>query len=169
MYTIGIGWSKLSQPFLWLVALVLIGPCARPAHAQGFPPTLTLEVVNGTVRRQLAPLPFQTGNVLELQATVSPGSPGTRVQVDAYIALQPPGCSSPSCFLFWLGGTNFTTIPQPILRNTQLTSAFRGTIFRFAFSGTEPAGTYVWFGALTVPGTVTLIGQVTQAPFTFSP
>ena len=109
---------------------------------------------------------FHTGNQLILNAQVIPGPP--LVTADVYIALQPPGCAADACLLFWQGDLHFTTTPQPTLRNWTI-SPFNGPIFSYTFGGTEPVGTYVWLGVYTVPGTGNLLGEVTQAPFTFSP
>lgn len=46
---------------------------------------------------------------------------------------------------------------------------YRGSIFRYIFGGNEPVGSYVWLGAFTAPGTLNIIGDIAQAPFTFSP
>ena len=119
-----------------------------------------------TLRLRLNQPTFQTGNQLSLTAEVIPGL--TPVTVDVYIALQPPGCTSFACLLFWQGGFNFTTTPQPLLRNWRL-SPFTGPIFTYTFGGTEPVGSYVWLGAFVGPGTLTLVGEVTQASFTFYP
>ena len=120
-------------------------------------PTLSLSVNQPSMQR---------GNTLTLTALVTPGP--TPVTADVYIALQPPGCTSSACIFFWQGGLSFTATPQPILRNW-LISPFHGPIFTYTFGGTEPAGRYVWLGAFVVPGTGTLIGGITEAPFTFSP
>jgi hypothetical protein len=103
---------------------------------------------------------------LTLTARMTTGP--SHVTADVYIALQPPGCTSFACIFFWQGGLNFTVTPQPILRNWPI-SPFSGPIFSYTFGGTEPAGTYIWLGAFTEPGTLNLIGEVTQVPFTFSP
>ena len=108
----------------------------------------------------------RTGDTLTLTAGTTTGP--TPVTVDVYIVLQLPGCSSLACLLFWQGGLNFTTTPQPVLRNWPI-SPFDGPIFSYTFGGMEPVGSYAWLGAFTVPGTLNLIGGITQAPFTFSP
>lgn len=108
---------------------------------------------------------FRTGNTLTLSAVSTPGP--TPVTADVYIALQPPGCTSLACALFWLGGTSFTATPTPILPNWPI-SSFNAPIFHYTFDGTEPVGSYVWQGAFTVPGAGNLIGSMTQAPFTLS-
>jgi len=120
-------------------------------------PQLTLTVNQTT---------FHKGDQLTLIALATPGL--TPVTADVYIALQPSGCTSFTCIFFWQGGLNFTATPQPILRNW-LISPFNGPIFTYTFGGTEPVDSYVWLGAFVVPGTGTLMGGITQAPFTFSP
>jgi hypothetical protein len=109
---------------------------------------------------------FRRGDSLILTANITSGP--TPVTADVYIALQPPGCTSFACIFFWQGGVNFTVTPQPILRNW-LISPFNGPIFTYTFDGTESVGSYVWLGAFVVPGTGTLMGGITQAPFTFNP
>jgi len=109
---------------------------------------------------------FQRGDNFSLRVAVTPGP--TPITADVYIALQPPGCTSFACIFFWQGGLNFTATPQPLLRNW-LISPFNGPIFTYTFGGTEPVGGYIWLGAFVVPGTGTLMGGITQAPFTFSP
>ena len=120
-------------------------------------PMLVLSVNTPSVR---------TGDALTLTAVTTLGP--TPATADLYIALQPPGCSAPSCLLFWQGGLNFTTFPQPVAHNWPI-SPFNGQIFSYTFGGTEPVGSYTWLGVFTVAGTVTYIGEITQAPFTFSP
>ena len=120
-------------------------------------PTLALSVNTPSVR---------TGDTLTLTAVTTPGP--TPVTADVYIALQPPGCTSGACLLFWQGGSNFTVTPAPIRRKWRI-SPFNGPIFSATFGGTVPVGSYVWLGAFVVSGTGTLMGGITQAPFTFGP
>jgi hypothetical protein len=40
---------------------------------------------------------------------------------------------------------------------------FSGEVFRYTFTGGEPHGAYTWFAALTVPGTLTLIGHFAES------
>jgi hypothetical protein len=109
---------------------------------------------------------FHTGDPLVLNAQATPGPSPT--QADVYIVLQPPGCSSLACALYWQGDLNFIATPQPILHNWPV-SPFNGPIFSHTFAGTEPVGSYVWLGFFTVPETLNVIGATTQAPFSFSP
>src|SRR5262249_57772109 len=90
---------------------------------------------------------FHTGNQLILNATVTTGL--TPVQADVYIALQPPGCTSSACLLFWQGGSNFTPTPQPLLGNW-LVSSFAGPIFSYTFGCTDAVGPSVSFGGVTM-------------------
>jgi len=121
------------------------------------PPTLLLTVNQASLR---------TGDTLILTARVIPGS--TPTAADVYIALQVPGCTALACSLYWQGDVNFTTTPQPYVSNWSV-SAFSGPIFSYTFSGTEQAGSYVWLGAFTVPGTGGILRGIMQAPFTFTP
>jgi hypothetical protein len=119
----------------------------------------------GTATLALNQQTFSLGNQLGLRAIVDPGS--NPANADLYVALEAPGCTSLACAHFWQGGTAFTAAPQPILRNWPIQS-FDGTIFTYTFGGAEPAGTYTFLAAFTVPGTGTVIGNITQISFTFS-
>ena len=120
-------------------------------------PRLTLSYNNGSLR---------TGDTLTLSARAVPGTAPTNA--DVYILLQLPGCATLACSLYWQGGTNFSSTPQPILRNWQIAS-FDEPIFSYRLSGTEPAGTYRWLAAFVVPGSGEIIGALTQPKFTFAP
>jgi len=109
---------------------------------------------------------FRTGEQLILQAMVAPGP--DPVMADVYIVLQPPGCSSFACILFWQGGLNFTPTPQPIVRSW-LISPVSGQIFVHTFGGPEPVGSYTWLAALIDSGTGNILGGIVRAPFTFGP
>src|SRR5262249_5754025 len=111
---------------------------------------LTSTTTTGRLTLSLNQTTFHTRDQLSLNAQVIPCP--TPVTADVYIGLQSPGCILGPCLFFWQGGLNFTTTPQPLLRNWPI-SAFNGTIFRYTFSGTELVGTYVWLGVFTVPGT----------------
>ncbi len=102
-------------------------------------PTLALTVNTPSVHK---------GDTLTLSALATPGP--TSATADVYIVLQPPGCASFTCLLFWQGGLTFTATPQPLLRNWPI-SPFNGPIFRYTFDGTALAGPYVWVGPSRCP------------------
>ena len=103
---------------------------------------------------------FRPGETLVLSATVTPGS--TPVSVDAYVAVELPDRS----LLFFQGNDRFTPVLQPIA--TGVTPApVTGEIFRYPFTGAEPVGPYRWLAAFTATGTLQLLGDVVEVPFTF--
>lgn len=105
---------------------------------------------------------LRTGQTLSVTASVAPGA--TPVTADAYVAIQLPGGS----LLFLQGDGTFTTAILPIVQNWTV-SPFSGQILAYTFGGGEPTGSYAILGAFTQPGTLTFIGAIAQAPFTFSP
>ncbi len=146
-----------------------IGPAGVLAWGDGgFTAANTLMVMYERAQLSLAAnnSSFRRGQALALNAAVSPGP--ASLTADVYIALQFPGCGSLACALYWQGGLNFTATQQPYVRDWRVASV-NEPIFDYVFDGTEPAGNYVWYGALTEPGTLNLIGSIKQAPFTFSP
>ncbi len=116
------------------------------------PPTLTVEVNAGT---------FGTGDTLVLSAALAPGA--TTSPVDAYVVLRLPDGTllslQPGGALV-LGLVPFATGVTP--------TAAAGVLFSFTFTGGEPAGEYLWVGALTTPGTLDVVNG-SSAPFTFTP
>ncbi|RMF90565.1 MAG: M6 family metalloprotease domain-containing protein [Nitrospinota bacterium] len=105
---------------------------------------------------------FQSGDTLILTATVTPGA--TPQRVDVYVALQLPN----GLRLFLQQNGRLIRAVRPLVRNWPVT-LFNGELFRHTFRGTEPAGNYTWEGAFTEAGTGTVIGEVSQAPFSFTP
>lgn len=105
---------------------------------------------------------FNTANTMTLTATTSVSNPPTFA--DVYVALQLPNGS----LLVMQAGGSFSTALTPMLSNVSV-PAFSGPIFNYTFTGTEPPGNYVWFAALTTPGTLNVIGTLATAPFTFAP
>lgn len=105
---------------------------------------------------------LHTGQTLLVTASVAPGP--TPVTADVYVAVQLPGGS----LLFLQGDGTFTAAIQPIVRSWTV-SSFSGQIFAYTFGGGEPVGSYAMLGAFTNPGTLSFIGPIVSAPFTFSP
>jgi lysophospholipase L1-like esterase len=116
-------------------------------------PTLTLELDQDA---------FRAGDTLSLRATLTPG--GLPAAVDAYIVVRLPDGSFSSL------ASDGTLLPGlwPI-EHAFTPFPFSGEVFRFTFQGGESPGTYTWMGALTQPGTLTLIGSLDQDPFTVGP
>ena len=111
----------------------------------GFGPTLAATVsLNGFA--------FYTGQQITYQATLTPGS--TPTQVDIYLGvLLPDGVT----FLSFVPGPGDTTIafafgsvPVPFAANVTLTPTV--VPFAYTFTGTEPIGTYYTYAALAVAG-----------------
>jgi hypothetical protein len=82
--------------------------------------------------------------------------------VDRYIALQVPDQTQS----FLQANDGLTPPPQPLVANWPVTSVST-EIFRYTFTGSEPAGCYTWLGALGVPGTGTVLGNIASGSFTF--
>ena len=148
----------------WNTTMAGVSPTAWAYLAQNRDPLLDLLVP--TLSLSVKQQDLRTGNTLTLSARATPGS--SAVVADVYIALQFPGCVSLACVQFWQGGLNFTTTAQPILRDWPV-AFFAAPVFSYSFSGEEPAGSYRWLAAFAVPGTLNLIGVITQTSFTFVP
>ncbi|RMF83810.1 MAG: hypothetical protein D6736_20665 [Nitrospinota bacterium] len=123
--------------------------------------TATFTLVSG-LELSLNQSSFQTGDTLILTATVIPGA--TPQRVDVYVALRLP--NGIRLFLQWDG--RLIRAARPLVRNWLVTS-FHGELFRHTFRGTEPDGDYTWKGAFTEAGTRRVIGEISQAPFSFTP
>lgn len=104
---------------------------------------------------------FRSGQTLSLTATVTPGA--TPRTVDVYVAV-----SLPDGTLLFYFYPSFTTDIRPAV-TTWTVASFSGEIFRYTFTGGEPSGSYTWWAAFTEPGTLTIIGSIASAAFTFSP
>lgn len=148
----------------WSTTMCGISPTAWVYFAQNGDPLrdLTVPVLTLSVNQPS----FRAGDTLSFTANVTPVP--VPVVADVYIALRSPGCGGLACLLFWQGGLSFTATPTPIATNTPV-STFAQPPLGYTFAGTEPAGTYAWLGALTEPGTSTLIRPITETPFTFTP
>jgi pimeloyl-ACP methyl ester carboxylesterase len=122
---------------------------------------LTTNTQLPTLHLQVNDTRFRPGQAISVTATLTPGlSPMT---VDAYVLVRVPDGTVLS-----LSGNGFSASLVPIA--TALTPvSFTGDILRFSFAGSEPPGGYTWFAALTEAGTLNVIGDIDQDPFTFSP
>ncbi len=105
---------------------------------------------------------FSTGDTLVLTSgEVSISTPAT---VDAYLAIQLPDGS----MLFLHEDGNISPDIRP--RATGIAPAsFTGELFRFPITTPLPTGNYTWLAALAEPGTLSLIGGISRASFSFSP
>jgi len=112
----------------------------------------------------MAPFAFNstTNNVMTLTATTAASNPVANA--DVYVALQLPD----GTLLFMQPGGGFGTTLTPLVSNISVPD-FTGPIFNFTFTGTEPAGNYTWFAALTTPGSLNVIGTLAAVPFSFAP
>lgn len=103
---------------------------------------------------------FSPGDTLTLMAMVDPGT--DLGPVDVYIALQFP---DQALFFFQADGS-FTPEFRPVVAGWTVTP-FDGEIFRHAFNGGEASGRYTWLAVFTRPGTLEMVSNIAQAPFTF--
>jgi hypothetical protein len=103
---------------------------------------------------------FGPGQSMSVVATVVP-QPPTSPLVDAYVVLRFPTGD------FYSLQADGRLLPGviPMARNFR-PSAFLSRVHAFTFTGIEPAGTYVWYAALTHPGTLTLTSDLYQTSFT---
>jgi hypothetical protein len=96
-----------------------------------------------------------------LTATLNPGS--FQIPTDAYVVVRLPDGS-----LLSLQLTGALPGIVPIARNF-VPIVFTGELLRYTFSGGETPGPYSWFGALTLAGTLHVLGGIEERDFTFSP
>jgi len=105
---------------------------------------------------------FRTSDSLTLAAAVNPGS--LAIAADVYFGIQLPD----GTMFFKQPDGSYSTAITPMLSNAPLGSV-AGNLFNYIFIGSEPAGTYEWFLIAFSPGTADIIGQISTAPFTFTP
>jgi YVTN family beta-propeller protein len=105
---------------------------------------------------------FRPGTTLALGGTTYAG-PSPR-RLDAYVELRLPDDTR----VFLTPDGSFTREVRP-LASDWLVGARSGEIFRYTFAGNEPSGSYRWLGYFTEPGTSSIVGPISQAPFAFSP
>ncbi|MDD5560272.1 hypothetical protein [Candidatus Methylomirabilis sp.] len=94
---------------------------------------------------------FHTGQQITYQATLTPGS--TPTQVDIYLGVLLPDGMTFLSFVPGPGGTitfAFGAVPVPFAANVTLTSTV--VPFSYTFTGTEPVGTYYTYAGLAVAG-----------------
>jgi len=83
---------------------------------------------------------------------------------DVYVALQLPD----GTLLVMQPDGSFSTTMTALASNIPVPD-FNGPIFNYTFTGAEPVGSYPWFAALTMPGTLNVIGTLAVAPLSFGP
>jgi subtilisin family serine protease len=115
---------------------------------------------------------FHTGQTLNYQATLTPGS--TPTQVDIYLgALLPDGVTFVSLMEVSPGVISFALGPSPIPFSANVTLTQAVIPFSYTFNGLEPVGTYLMYAGLVIAGTDpfrtgNLISLAVQA-FQFTP
>jgi hypothetical protein len=104
---------------------------------------------------------FRAGDPMIVDAIFAAGSPPAIV--DAYIVVRLPDGS----FLSLLPGGQVSPGLVPFMRNF---TSFDKTpeVFRYTLNGSEPPGTYAWLSALVTPGTLNIVGPLTQVTFTIA-
>lgn len=115
---------------------------------------------------------FGTGQTITYQATLTPGS--TPTQVDIYFGVLMPDGVTFLSFVPGPGGSiafAFGPVPVPFAANVTLSSTV--VPFSYTFTGTEPVGTYFTYAGLTVAGSDPLQPanqlSVSVQAFQFSP
>ncbi len=133
--------------------LVVLLPVAVWATCTGAQPVLCLSLNRSA---------FQAGQTLRLTATASPGI--APAPVDVYLALHLPA----GTLLFLQDDGTFTTNWTPLATGWTPTS-FVGQVFVHTFGSGDPGGAYTWYAAFASRGTLSFIGGIATAPFTFTP
>jgi hypothetical protein len=126
------------------------------AHAREVPPPPVMP------KLLVGVLPSSSGRGLIVTATVSPGD--APMPVDVYIVAQVPDGSLLSLTVDGRVVSGIFPIVQSFVP-----VPLSAEVFRHEFAGNEPAGDYVWIGALTRPDSLELIGDLYGETFTFSP
>ena len=105
---------------------------------------------------------FRPGDVLAIGLTLDEASaPADR---DVYVAIQLPDDS----LLFIAEDGTATPTAMPYLRHWDGTALVRKA-FAYPFTGGEPLGPYKVLAAFTAPGSMTFLGPILSAPFSFAP
>ena len=103
---------------------------------------------------------YRGGDAMQLNLVATPGS----AAVDLYVALQFPDGSL--LFVTQGGGVSSSMTP---FRSGWTGGIIDQEVFRYAFGGGEPAGTYHWHAGITQMGTGTWVGPIVSTPFSFAP
>jgi hypothetical protein len=104
---------------------------------------------------------FRAGDVMALSASLTPGVSPPRA--DAYVVLQLPNGQ----LLSWTGH-GFVPGIVPIVENIRPVN-HRAVIALLAVPSGVPTGTYTWLSALTAPGTLNLVSDISARRFTIVP
>jgi hypothetical protein len=105
---------------------------------------------------------FGRGDMLTLTATLLP-EPNPQ-PVDCYVMLRKPDGAT----AFLQADGRLTAERRPVLSHVMRAPLSR-ELFRHIVAASDPSGTYRWIGALTKPGTSTIIGERVEVPFTVGP
>ena len=117
-----------------------------------------VSALSGGLALSLNAYTYRTGDTMQLNATLSPLASPT--QADAYVVVRLPDGTYLS---LQLDGP--LPVLVPIARNF-VPFTYAAQVARSTFAGVEPGGVYTWFGALTQPGTLNLVGPLWQVQFT---
>jgi alpha-tubulin suppressor-like RCC1 family protein len=105
---------------------------------------------------------LHTGSAHTARATLLPGP--TPPAANVFLALQLPDAS-----LLYLRGDGTLTPTGEAIAAVAPVPTYTGQVFQHTFTGTEPAGTYRWLGALADPTTGAFLGPLAETPFTVNP
>ena len=123
---------------------------------------LSREVFSAPLTLSLNQPSFGRGDMLILTAILLP-EPSAQ-PVDCYVMLRKPD----GAMAFLQADGRLTAENRPVLSHVML-APLRREIFRHIVVDGDPGGTYRWSGALTRPGTSTIIGEMVEVPFTIRP
>lgn len=104
---------------------------------------------------------FRAGDVMAVSASMTPGAGAPLV--DAYLVLRLPDGQ----LLSWTPGGLVPGL-VPLARNVQPVSV-RQIVVNVAIPPGVPAGTYTWLSGLTAAGTLHLVTEIAERPFTIAP
>jgi len=108
---------------------------------------------------------YITGDTMDVSLEIKAGTEPT--DADLYIRLKLPNgtyhyCTTPAC-------SPFSKTLTPVLSSWSVTNFGPAVFFSYTFGGGEPPEGYAWQAVLTEPGTYNVIGDLSSAPFAFSP
>lgn len=136
---------------------------AGPATGLNVPTAVAVTASKPSARARLTlnQSAFQTGQMLTYQATLTPGS--TSTQVDIYLgALLPDGITFVSLVMSSPGAISLALGPLPIPFSANVPLVQAVVPFSYIFTGAEPAGTYFDYAGITIAGSDPLTRQSTQ-------